>query len=39
VKAPDESKSAWDLLKVVATIKGEDAFRPEGEGNCKLLKP
>ena len=39
VKAPDESKSAWDLLKVVATIKGEDAFRPESEGNCKLLKP
>jgi hypothetical protein len=39
VKAPDESKSAWDLLKVVATIKGEDAFRPEAEGNCKLVKP
>jgi branched-chain amino acid transport system substrate-binding protein len=39
VKAPEESKSAWDLLKVVATIKGEDAFRPESEGNCKLLKP
>jgi branched-chain amino acid transport system substrate-binding protein len=38
VKAPDESKSAWDLLKVVVTIKGEDAFRPEAEGNCKLVK-
>jgi len=38
VKAPDESKSAWDLLKVVSTIKGEDAFRPEGEGQCPLVK-
>ena len=38
VKAPDESKSAWDLLKVVSTIKGEDAFRPEAEGQCPLVK-
>ncbi len=38
VKSPDESKSAWDLLKVVGTIKGEDAFRPESEGQCPLLK-
>ena len=38
VKAPDELKSAWDLLKVVSTIKGEDAFRPEGEGQCPLVK-
>ena len=39
VKAPDESTSAWDLLKVVGTIKGEDAFRPESEGQCSLIKP
>ena len=32
VKKPDESKSKWDLLKVVATIPGEDAFRPEKDG-------
>ncbi|TPQ25573.1 ABC transporter permease [Bradyrhizobium guangdongense] len=38
VKAPDESKSAWDLLKVVGTIKGEDAFRPEADGQCPLVK-
>jgi len=38
VKAPDESKSTWDLLKVVGTIKGEDAFRPESEGQCPLVK-
>ena len=28
VKAPAESHSAWDLLKVVATIPGEQAFGP-----------
>ena len=38
VKAPEDSKSAWDLLKVVATIKGEDAFRAESEGQCPLAK-
>ncbi|MHB0772856.1 ABC transporter substrate-binding protein [Bradyrhizobium sp. 1.29L] len=38
VKAPDESKSPWDLLKVVGTIKGEDAFRPESDGQCPLVK-
>jgi branched-chain amino acid transport system substrate-binding protein len=38
VKAPEESTSTWDLLKVVATIKGEDAFRPESEGQCPLTR-
>jgi len=38
VKSPDESKSKWDLLKVITTIPGEQAFRPEGEGNCPLVK-
>ena len=38
VKSPDESKSKWDLLKVVATIPGDQAFRPENEGNCPLVK-
>jgi branched-chain amino acid transport system substrate-binding protein len=36
VKTPQESTSKWDLLKVVSTISGEDAFRPEFEGNCRL---
>jgi branched-chain amino acid transport system substrate-binding protein len=36
VKTPQESTSKWDLLKVVSTISGEDAFRPESEGNCRL---
>jgi branched-chain amino acid transport system substrate-binding protein len=38
VKKPDDSQSKWDLLKVVATIPGEDAFRPEKDGGCPLSK-
>jgi branched-chain amino acid transport system substrate-binding protein len=38
VKKPDESQSKWDLLKVVATVPGEDAFRPEKDGGCPLTK-
>jgi branched-chain amino acid transport system substrate-binding protein len=38
VKTPDESTSKWDLLRVVATIPGDQAFRPESEGNCPLIK-
>jgi branched-chain amino acid transport system substrate-binding protein len=38
IKAPAESKSKWDLLKVVATVPGEEAFRPLKEGNCPLVK-
>ena len=38
VKKPDELKSKWDLLKVVATIPGEEAFRPEKDGGCPLSK-
>ena len=38
VKKPQESKSKWDLLKVVAIIPGEEAFRPEKDGGCPLTK-
>jgi branched-chain amino acid transport system substrate-binding protein len=37
-KTPDESKSEWDLAKIVATIPGEQAFRPLAEGGCPLVK-
>jgi branched-chain amino acid transport system substrate-binding protein len=37
VKTPAESKSKWDVLKVVATVPGEEAFRPLKEGNCPLV--
>jgi branched-chain amino acid transport system substrate-binding protein len=37
-KSPQDSKSEWDLLKVVATIQGEDAFRPLAESQCPLVQ-
>jgi branched-chain amino acid transport system substrate-binding protein len=36
VKTPDESKSDWDLVKVIATVPGKDAFRPLSDGGCPL---
>ena len=38
IKTPAESKGEWDYLKVVATIPGEQVFRPLEEGNCPALK-
>ena len=38
VKTPEESKSKWDLLKVAATVPGEDAFRPLKDGHCALVQ-
>lgn len=35
-KTPAESRHGWDLLRVVATLPPEEAFRPIGEGGCKL---
>jgi len=37
VKAPSESLGEWDLLKPIATIPGERAFRPMSEGGCPLV--
>jgi len=34
----DESQSKWVLLKVVGTVSGEDAFQPEKDGGCPLVK-
>jgi branched-chain amino acid transport system substrate-binding protein len=38
VKKPEESKSKWDIYSVVATIPGEEAFRPLYKGNCPLVE-
>jgi branched-chain amino acid transport system substrate-binding protein len=38
VKKPAESKSAWDLYKLRATIPAEEAFRPLSEGKCPLVQ-
>lgn len=37
-KKPAESTSKWDLMKVVASVPGEQAFRPLADGNCPLVK-
>jgi branched-chain amino acid transport system substrate-binding protein len=35
---PEKPKGEWDLLKVVATIPANEAFRPVTESDCPLLK-
>jgi branched-chain amino acid transport system substrate-binding protein len=37
-KTPAESKGEWDLVKMVATVPGAEAFRPMSEGECPLVK-
>ena len=37
VKKPAESKSPWDIYKVLATIPTEEAFRPLTAGGCPLV--
>ncbi len=38
VKKPEESKGEWDLYKLIATVPGDEAFRPLDKGNCPLVK-
>jgi branched-chain amino acid transport system substrate-binding protein len=38
VKTPSESSGPWDYYKIVATIPGDQAFRPAGEDGCPLIK-
>jgi len=38
VKKPGESKGPWDYYKTRDTIPAEQAFRPEKEGGCPLVK-
>ena len=37
-KRPEESKSKCDLYQLVATVPGDEAFRPMSEGGCPYLK-
>lgn len=37
-KKPEESKGPWDLVKLVQTIPGDQAFRPLSESECPLVK-
>lgn len=38
VKTPAESKSPWDIYKLVANIPGDQAFQPLSESKCPLVK-
>jgi branched-chain amino acid transport system substrate-binding protein len=38
VKKPAESKYPWDYYKIRATIPADQAFRPEKDGGCPLVK-
>ena len=37
VKSPAESKSEWDLVKLLQVIPGDKAFRPLGQGGCTAI--
>ena len=37
VKTPAESKAPWDLVKLVATIPPDQAFRPLDRSKCSLV--
>ena len=39
VKTPAESKSKYDFYNLLATIPGDQAFRPLAEGGCPMIKP
>ena len=38
VKKPAESQYPWDYYKVLATIPGDQAFKPLSKSTCKYLK-
>jgi branched-chain amino acid transport system substrate-binding protein len=38
VKAPQESKSRYDVYDLIETIPPEAAFRPLDQGGCPLVK-
>ncbi|SFU97898.1 amino acid/amide ABC transporter substrate-binding protein, HAAT family [Methylobacterium sp. 174MFSha1.1] len=37
VKKPSESKGPWDVYNKLATIPGEQAFKPMNQGGCPLV--
>jgi branched-chain amino acid transport system substrate-binding protein len=38
VKSPGQSKYKFDYYELLATIPGEEAFRPMEQGGCPFLK-
>lgn len=37
IKTPAQSKEAWDYYNIVATVPGDQAFRPMDKGGCPLV--
>lgn len=37
-KTPQESSGPWDLVRLVRTVPGEQAFRPLSESDCPLVR-
>ncbi len=37
IKSPAESKGEWDLLKLLATLPGDQVFRPIADGGCPAM--
>ena len=37
-KTPAQSKNEWNLMKILRTIPGDQAFKPLSESTCKLVK-
>jgi branched-chain amino acid transport system substrate-binding protein len=38
VKKPEQSKGEWDVYNILATIPGDQAYRPLDQGGCPLVK-
>jgi len=36
-KRPEDSTGKWDLYQLMATIPGDEAFRPMAEGGCPFV--
>jgi branched-chain amino acid transport system substrate-binding protein len=38
VKAPGDSRGAWDYYKLLQTVPADQAFRPIADGGCSLVR-
>jgi branched-chain amino acid transport system substrate-binding protein len=38
IKMPAESHDQWDLVKIVRTIPGSEAFRPLSDSECPAVR-
>jgi len=36
IKTPAESTDPWDVVKILRTVPGDDAFRPLAQSECPL---